>query len=384
VQYLQELGLSVEIQPVESEDDDGKKSFVEDDNAPFSLLTSILHEEGLDISQKKHKLPDRFNIFAYVDASKDRQWQTLLTTHIDTVPPFIPYSNNASKAIQSNTLISGRGSVDAKGSLAAMLTAWTSLLTASKPTIASDAIALLLVVGEEVGGTGMRAASRAFAQTTPPTSFGVGIFGEPTESKLACGHKGNLGFSINVHGKAAHSGYPWLGVSANDVLVEALHAIKTKAELPNSEKYGNTTVNIGRIEGGVAGNVVAEKASAKVTMRLAGGEPEEVKDAVRKVIEEATKHLLKDGEGNTAGQVQVVFPDRGYGPIDCDCDIDGFDAFTVNYGTDVPWLDGKHKRYLYGPGSILVAHSDHEAILRSDLDRGVEDYRTLIQKTLKM
>lgn len=383
VQYLQELGLSVEIQPVDPEDD-GKKSVAEEAYAPFSLLTTPVNEQEMDISKKKHRLPHRFNIFAYVDAPKNRQWHTLLTTHIDTVPLFIPYSNNASKSIQPNTLISGRGSVDAKGSLAAMLTAWTSLLSAPKPTFDSNSVALLLVVGEEVGGTGMRAVSKAFAQTTPPTSFSVGIFGEPTESKLACGHKGHLEISINVHGKAAHSGYPWLGVSANDVLVEALHAIKTKAELPWSEKYGNTTVNIGKIEGGVAGNVVAEQASAKVTMRLAGGKPEEVKEEVRKVIDEATKDLLKDGEGSTAGQVQVIFPDAGYGPIDCDCDVDGFDTFTVNYGTDVPWLDGEHKRYLYGPGSILVAHSDHEAILRSDLYQGVADYKTLIQKTKDM
>jgi len=392
VRYLQELGLTVEVQPVASENA-GKKSLEEEEEyAPFSLLTALVHEEEynlaaageVDASKKNHKLPDRFNIFAYANATKGRHYHTLLTTHIDTVPPFIPYSNNATKSTHPSTLISGRGSVDAKGSLAAMLTSWTSLLSAPSPTIRSDLVAVLFVVGEEVGGSGMRAASHAFAHTTPPTTFSVGIFGEPTESKLACGHKGNLRFTLNVHGKNAHSGYPWLGVSANEVLVEALHALKTKARLPSSEKYGNTTVNIGRMEGGVAGNVVPEKASADITMRLAGGEPEEVKEHVRSVIEEATKDLLKDGEGKTAGEVQVIFPERGYGPVDCDCDVDGFETFTVNYGTDVPWLDGEHKRYLYGPGSILVAHSDHEAILRSDLDRGVEGYKTLIEKTKKM
>lgn len=55
----------------------------------------------------------------------------------------------------------------------------------------------------------------------------------------------------------------------------------------------------------------------------------------------------------------------------------------VNYGTDIPNLNGDHKRYLYGPGSILVAHSDHEHLVASDLYKAVEGYKTLIRASLK-
>lgn len=60
----------------------------------------------------------------------------------------------------------------------------------------------------------------------------------------------------------------------------------------------------------------------------------------------------------------------------------GFDTIVVNYGTDIPNLSGNHTRYLYGPGTILVAHSDHEAITVGDLESSVEGYKKLILHAL--
>jgi acetylornithine deacetylase len=55
----------------------------------------------------------------------------------------------------------------------------------------------------------------------------------------------------------------------------------------------------------------------------------------------------------------------------------------VNYGTDIPNLKGDHKRYLYGPGTILMAHSDHEHLTISDLETAVKGYKSLIEHSLK-
>lgn len=55
----------------------------------------------------------------------------------------------------------------------------------------------------------------------------------------------------------------------------------------------------------------------------------------------------------------------------------------MNYGTDIANLKGEHKRYLYGPGTILVAHSDHEHLLVKDLEEAVEGYKVLIKANLK-
>jgi acetylornithine deacetylase len=296
----------------------------------------------------------RYNIFAYRGSS--RRTPVLVSSHIDTVPPFYPYK------LRGRTDIWGRGSVDAKGSVAAQITALLALL--SEGQISNDDVALLYVVGEEVNGDGMRAANAL------NLSWDSVIFGEPTELKLAAGHKGAMLLKITAHGKAGHSGYPWLGENANSMLLPALLAVQ-KTALPWSDKYGNTTLNIGTMQGGVAANVIAESAHAELQLRLAAGSPEELKKELTKVVKDVDDRLDLDFW-------------LGYGPIKCDTDIDGFEVITVNYGTDIPHLKGNHKRYLYGPGSILVAHSDHEYVEAADLVAAVDGYKRLILGSLGM
>lgn len=56
---------------------------------------------------------------------------------------------------------------------------------------------------------------------------------------------------------------------------------------------------------------------------------------------------------------------------------------VANYGTDVPNLDGNHVSYLYGPGSILVAHGDNEGLLVREMEEAVEGYKRLIQHAVQ-
>ena len=234
----------------------------------------------------------RHNILAY--SGTTRQTRTLVTSHIDTVPPYWPYELRGAE-------IWGRGSVDAKGSVATQIKAVEALLGSG--AISEGDVALLFVVGEEVGGDGMRAANGL------GLSWEAVIFGEPTELKLASGHKGIVGLRIKARGKAGHSGYPELGRNANSMLVRALYALDG-VELPWSEKYGNTTLNIGRMEGGVAGNVIAEEAEALLQIRIADGEPADVEKVILEVLEELGEEL------------DVTFT-PGYGPVDIDHDVEG-------------------------------------------------------------
>lgn len=366
-----------------------------------NYLVSYLRSLNLTVDTQE-VAKDRFNIHAY--APGHRKTRALFSSHIDTVPPFYnytlkhPISSFSHKDKTSETEIWGRGTVDDKACVASQITAFESLRKSG--AIKPSDLGLLFVVGEETGGDGMVKANEL------GLSWDAVIFGEPTESKLASGHKGLMQFEVRVKGKAAHSGYPWLGRSANEVLIAALAGIERLKDLsedegglPRSEKYGNTTLNIGKIEGGVAGNVVAESAVAIVSGRLAGGTVAETKAIVIETIEQATKPLLADGKGKNVakpmpvwvksnceyvGSLEVVFTAEGYPPVDIDTDIDGFETITVNYGTDVPNLKGKHKRYLYGPGSILVAHSDHEHLTVGELEQSVEDYKKIALAVLKM
>ncbi|EMC91413.1 hypothetical protein BAUCODRAFT_152671 [Baudoinia panamericana UAMH 10762] len=336
-------------------------------------LAATLEAQGYSVEkQVVEEEPLRFNVLAWPGASA-QDARVLVSSHIDTVPPFYPYKYDNST---TNATIFGRGSVDAKGSVAPQVIAVNKLFSEGK--ISPDDVALLYVVGEEIGGDGMRAAN---ALSLKPQAV---VFGEPTEGKLVSGHKGNLMVQLTAKGKAAHSGYPWLGRSAIEVLVKVLAGLmELSANLPESDKYGVTTFNLGKIQGGVAANVVAQDASASVAIRIAEGTPSFIKAEVVKVVHLAVQSFLEDGM-KPEDVVDIHFPSAGYGPIDIDHDVPGFDAITVNYGTDIPNfnLTKQQKRYLYGPGSILVAHSDHETILESQLWKAVDGYQKIILHAL--
>ncbi|PYH46092.1 M20 family metallopeptidase [Aspergillus saccharolyticus JOP 1030-1] len=325
---------------------------------------------------------NRFNIFAYPSASpsQDRP-EILLTSHIDTVPPYIPYTvHDRSGGDRSSLLLAGRGTVDAKASVAAQVFAVLDTLSEHPET----SLGLLFVVDEEVGGLGMRVFSDSPLNSSP-SPFHTVIFGEPTELALVSGHKGMLEFSLAATGQAAHSGYPWLGRSAVSALLPALSRLDLLGDipaedggLPASPKYGRTTVNIGRVDAGVAANVVPAGARADVAIRLAEGTPDEARGIVAQAVKDAT-----NGNQNVYCDFEVY--SGGYPPQDLDTDVPGFEIMTVNYGTDVPNLkvSEKVKRYLYGPGSIHVAHGDDEAITVGQLEEAVRGYKRLIDAAVR-
>ncbi|KAF7537334.1 hypothetical protein G7054_g3863 [Neopestalotiopsis clavispora] len=316
------------------------------------FLGGYLRDRGFTVEAQPVK-EDRQNIFAY--SGKSRKTRVLVTSHIDTVPPFWPYERKGNE-------IWGRGSVDAKGSVAAQVAAVQSLLQDAQISEEGD-VALLFVIGEEKSGEGMRVANDL------GLSWEAVVFGEPTELKLASGHKGGGVFTITARGKAGHSGYPEQGTNAIDLLIKGLASLQ-QLQLPWSDDFGNTTLNIGTIQGGVASNVIPQDASATVSSRVAAGSAEELERLVQKAILEASPEL----------EIEFL---AGRGPVPIDHDIKGFETAVMNYGTDIPHLTGDHKRYLYGPGSILVAHSDHEHLTISDLEAAVEGYKLIVTEILK-
>lgn len=350
---------------------------------------TVIKQEVAPVKQKqsdsnKATPKQRYNIYAY-PSSLDELPSILLTSHIDTVPPFIPYSTSEPKSQYTgldteDILIAGRGSVDAKASVAAQIFATLETLHENP-----DAkLGLLFVVGEEIGGDGMQTFSGS--DLNKNSAYHTVIFGEPTELALVSGHKGMLGFKIFAHGKAAHSGYPWLGHSAVSAIIPALAIVDklgdipaSEGGLPSSSKYGRTTLNIGTVNAGVATNVVPAEARADVAVRLAAGTPEEARDIITRAVANATRDV--------EAEVVVDFSQssESYPPQDIDTDVPGFKVIPVNYGTDLPNLKVKEgvKRYLYGPGSIFVAHGDNEALTVRDMHDAVNGYKKLIDAALE-
>jgi acetylornithine deacetylase len=268
-----------------------------------------------------------------------------LSTHLDTVPPYIAPGRTADR-------ITGRGACDAKGIAAAMICAAERLRDAGLP------VALLFVVGEETHHDGAHAANEALRVGLVPNTNRALINGEPTESKLALGTKGAVRMTVRTEGRAAHSAYPHLGQSATLALVRLLAEIDG-IHLPTDPVLGNTTINIGMLSGGVADNVVAPAAEARLMARLVGS-ADDVVNAVRRWV--GDRAVVEQG---------VSIPPVHLGTIP------GMETSVVAFATDIPALTRWGTPHLFGPGSIHVAHTDHEFVEIAELRRSIDAYERI-------
>ena len=294
----------------------------------------------------------RDDLFATAGRGDSRPRVTL-STHLDTVPPFIP------PRIDGDVL-RGRGSCDAKGIAAAMICAAERLRERGVP------VGLLFVVGEETAHDGAHAANE-FAQTAFGASAAdsrVLINGEPTDSTLAVGTKGAMRVFIRVTGEAAHSAYPHLGRSATRDLVHLLAELDA-LDLPRDDLLGETTINIGHLSGGVADNIMAPEAEARLMIRLVTSAEE-----VWQTIERWAKGRASIERGPTVPPVRLgVFP--------------GFATSVAAFATDIPELGNWGRPHLFGPGSIHVAHRDDEHMRIDELRRAVDAYEQLVLAALR-
>ena len=285
--------------------------------------------------------PERFNVYA--------EWGrpvVVLSTHMDTVPPFM-----ASREDEEH--IFGRGACDAKGIIAAMIAAAEKLIESRARNFG-----LLFVVGEERNSAGAEVASRS------PRGSRYLINGEPTESKIALGSKGILRYEIVAAGKMAHSAYPELGESAIEKLLDALGAIR-RMPLPEDPVLGRTTVNIGTISGGRAPNIVPDAAKAELAIRIVG-DGRKIDQALRGAV----------GERAEVREI-LMLPAMHF------ASLDGFPTSVVAFTPDIPVLaPAWGEPFLFGPGSIHVAHTAEEKISKRELLGAVDTYAQMTRMLL--
>ncbi|HTS36312.1 MAG TPA: M20/M25/M40 family metallo-hydrolase [Candidatus Solibacter sp.] len=300
---------------------------------------NYLFGELTRLGYQTKKMPveaNRFNIHAVAQEAATQPSITF-STHLDTVPPFIPSS-------EDSTRIYGRGSCDAKGIIAAQVSAAERL---RKENIH---VGLLFVAGEERDSLGAR-----IANEHAPANCKFLINGEPTENKIALASKGTLRAEVTAKGRMAHSAYPELGDSAIDKLIAALGRLRAMP-LPSDPEVGSCTLNIGLIEGGRAPNVIPDHAHADLLYRLVGPSS----DLRRQILQ-------------TAGdQVEVTFPLEL--PFLRLRRIDGIEAMIAAFTTDIPKLTHWGEPLLIGPGSIHVAHTDGEFIDKKQLAEAIDLY----------
>jgi acetylornithine deacetylase len=303
-----------------------------------------LYDELCRLGYSAHKMPvahERFNVVATVD---ERQPEIVFSTHMDTVPPFIPSS-------EDHDNIYGRGSCDAKGIIAAQIAACQRL---RKENVA---VGMLFLVGEERDSLGAKVANES------PMGSRFLINGEPTENKIATASKGAFRVQVTAQGKMAHSAYPELGESAIEKLLIALDRLQ-KMELPVNPEVGPCTLNIGLIEGGRAPNVIPDHARAQLLYRLVGPS-----DGLRRQITEAVA-----GIAEAEFVLEIPFMKLRT--------VAGVESMVAKFTTDIPTLSKWGTPVLLGPGSIHVAHTEREYISKKQLHDAVNLYCSVARQLL--
>jgi acetylornithine deacetylase len=305
-------------------------------------LAAHLSSQGYRI-ERQNVSPDRFNLFAFAGEAR-----VMLCTHLDTVPPAsFPITPR-----EDDACIYGRGACDTKGIIAAMLEAGNRLRRSGITNFG-----YMFLVGEETDSIGARAANALQWNSE------YVIVGEPTQNQLARAQKGTLMVNLSVTGRAAHSGYPELGISAIRNLLDVLEECE-RADWGDHAILGKGSFNLGVFHGGDAANIVPARASASVMIRTV--EPQ-------RRVEEKMQRIV----GNRATMEIVGASD----PLILHV-VEGIPTTVVSFGSDAPHLGNTGKRLLIGPGSILDAHTAGEKISKSELMQGIDLYEKLVRRLL--
>jgi acetylornithine deacetylase len=304
-----------------------------------AVLARYLRERGYSVLEQPLD-GGRTNVIAAVGEPR-----LVFSTHFDCVPPFFP-------SREDQGVLYGRGSADAKGILAAQVAAAERLRASGE-----SRVGLVFVAGEERGSDGAVAANRVASQSE------FLINGEPTDNRLGAATRGVFRVRLRASGRAAHSGYPELGESAIDKLIDALQRMRTVG-WPSDDVLGRTHYTVGLINGGIAPNVVSPSAQAEIVFRSVGDH------AVLRELLHATVADLVEVE-----EVLEVPPVRLR-------TIDGFETAVFAYTTDIPFLTRWGTPLLLGPGSIHVAHTDREHVRIAELEEAVGLYEHIARTLL--
>ena len=318
---------------------------IESTTGQEAAVGAVLAGELTRLGYQVERMPvegDRSNVWATHRGHPNPE--LVLSTHMDTVPPFIASSETGDR-------IYGRGSCDAKGIIMAQIAA------AEKLKGEGIHVGLLFLVGEERDSQGAQAANRQ------PRGARFLINGEPTENKLALASKGTLRVELIASGKMAHSAYPELGESATEKLLDALEKIR-KLKLPTNPFAGPCTMNIGMIEGGRAPNVIPDYACAHLLFRLVGP------------AQDLRRQIAAAASGNAEARFILEIPYMEFATVP------GIETMIAAFTTDIPALPRWGKPLLIGPGSIHVAHTEGEYIEKKQLVEAIDLYARIARALL--
>ena len=308
-----------------------------------------------------------------------------LCGHMDVVPANEPdWRTDPFRLAEYDDRLVARGACDMKGFVALAMNALRSVETQSL----SRSLALLLTFDEELGTLG----AQHFVRTWPqphglPRRM---IVGEPTSLRVARMHKGHLKLRITTNGRAAHSGYPALGVNAIEPMGRVLVALselraRFAAERPANGQFFPeapfVVVNPALLRGGVAINVIPDRCELDLGIRvLPGMRSSDIVQAVRDMVNEIPG--VGADSVSILGDSPPLLTDESNELVQILCDLlQQSESLGMSYATDAgPLASMGFDCVLWGPGSIDVAHKPNEWLPKNEFVRASNLLDTMIHR----
>jgi len=298
----------------------------------------------------------------------------VLSGHMDVVPAGSGWTTPPFELVERDGHLYARGSADMKGFLALAV----NVAAAIDPAGLRHPLVLVLTYDEEVGTLGAAHLHQHWPRQHPLPR--LALIGEPTELAPVRVHKGHLKARFTFHGISAHSAYPHLGCNAIEPAGRAIVALSELARglaaerLPRSTSFRESpgpSLNVARVEGGTAINVVPDRCVLELGVRLLPGmNPTAVAERLQDVVHASVApgdrpdwQLL-----SVSHPMELAADSPWFRSL---CELAGEPAEpAADYATDAGWLQMMGMDcVLFGPGSIRVAHKPDEHVPLADLVR---------------
>lgn len=305
----------------------------------------------------------------------------ILSGHLDVVPPgdLGTWTADPWGAEVRDGRLYGRGAVDMKGGVAAILAAVRSIVASSDgPGDLDGELMVVLVPSEEDGGQGTLAAIREGATAD------MAVITEPSNLDVVVAHAGAITFRLTVPGRAAHASQRREGVSALDKLFVLVHALEADEARRNAAETDPLMTAlglpyptiVGMVSGGEWASTVLDRVTAdgRYGVRL-GQTADEAAAELRACI--ATACASDDFLRVHPATVEITGGRFGSARVPSDHALAEGLAATVEavtgrrpallgepYGADMQMFVnvGRTPCVIFGPGDVKVAHSADEAV----------------------
>ncbi|HAG22712.1 MAG TPA: hypothetical protein DCG87_05395 [Synergistaceae bacterium] len=364
--------------------------FVEGEEREIALhIQKILEKEGVR-NELVEVEEGRYNIYGFLPGEEEHY--LMFNGHIDTVPPFDMTIPPFDPVIKGD-LLYGRGSVDMKSAVGAMLATIIALKRGDYRL--QKGLVFAGVIDEEKSCKG----TEHIVRNGPVPK--VAIIGEPTDLYVSIAHKGMEWIEVSFTGKAAHGSRPKEGINAIYLATEFIRLIREELE-PALEKrahflVGAPTINVGVIKGGDDPNIVADKCVVQLDRRWTPDETiegitEEIGEIAALVTDNNSRgsYSIKGMREHTAALLNKPFIIDKENPlvqkaleevtriVGEEREPRGFPAWS-----DAGQLSNERgvDCIVLGPGSIEKAHSNDEYV---PLDQVFQAYQIYFNLALKI